>query len=258
MKIADSVLTVLDNSQIVGCRMHIPAQLERSLYAKVKKVIEACGGAWNRKEGAHIFPSDPTALIETVIRTGTVHTSAEEGWFPTPAALAKRVVLAAGVKPGDRVLEPSAGTGALVKALVDNVYGTSLHFVENNVGRAAACGELARPYVETGHLKFVEGRAVDFLWMAKEWSLLRDVGIFDKIIMNPPFAKSQDAEHVLAPGGKLVAIMGAGVEFRDSRPYQGVRALIALHGGSMTKLPDDAFKSSGTNVRTMLVEIPRS
>ncbi len=37
--------------------------------------------------------------------------------FPTPPDLASRMVDAADIRPGHRVLEPSAGTGALLLAM---------------------------------------------------------------------------------------------------------------------------------------------
>ena len=79
--------------------------------------------------------------------------------------------------------------------------------------------------------------------------------------MNPPFADQADIDHVthalsfLKPGGKLVAIMSAGVTFREDRKASDFRALIWGMGGTMNELPEDSFKQSGTNVRTVLVEV---
>jgi hypothetical protein len=79
--------------------------------------------------------------------------------------------------------------------------------------------------------------------------------------MNPPFAGQADIEHVthalnfLKPGGKLVAIMSAGVTFRQDRKAADFRALIWGMGGTIEELPEDAFKQSGTSVRTVLVEV---
>ena len=47
------------------------------------------------------------------------------------------------------------------------------------------------------------------------------VGRFDRVVMNPPFCRGRDLDHVrhalrfVAPGGRLVAIMSAGVAFRE-------------------------------------------
>src|SRR3546814_3629081 len=51
----------------------------------------------------------------------------------------------------------------------------------------------------------------------------------DAVVMNPPFEKGQDVAHVLhawrslKTGGTLVAIMGAGVTFRQGKPYAPFR-----------------------------------
>ena len=57
------------------------------------------------------------------------------------------------------------------------------------------------------------------------------------------------------PGGKLVAIMSAGAEFRSDRKTSGFRELVAAMDGTIERLPDDSFKESGTSVRTVVVEM---
>jgi 16S rRNA G1207 methylase RsmC len=91
--------------------------------------------------------------------------------------------------------------------------------------------------------------------------LLGPKGLFDRIVMNPPFADQQDIRHVtyaatfLKSGGRLVAIMSAGVAFRKDRLAREFRALVEQRGGSIEELPADAFRASGTGVRTVLVTI---
>jgi 16S rRNA G1207 methylase RsmC len=85
--------------------------------------------------------------------------------------------------------------------------------------------------------------------------------LFDRIVMNPPFADQQDIRHVrhalgfLKPGGRLVAIMSAGVTFREDRLAREFRALVEDRGGTIEELPADAFKASGTGVLAVLVTI---
>src|SRR3546814_16038496 len=58
--------------------------------------------------------------------------------------------------------------------------------------------------------------AMDFLALTPDL-----IGSFDRIIMNPPFDRGRDIDHVnhaiefLAPGGILVAIMSAGPECKS-------------------------------------------
>lgn len=79
--------------------------------------------------------------------------------------------------------------------------------------------------------------------------------------MNPPFEEGQDILHVrhayecLAEDGAMVAIMSEGSFFRQDKRAADFRAWLDLVGGSNEELPADAFKESGTSVRTRLVVI---
>jgi hypothetical protein len=81
-------------------------------------------------------------------------------------------------------------------------------------------------------------------------------------LANPPFAKQADIVHVkhalkfLEPAGLLVSVMAGNVEFRDNKLTQDFRDLVEHRGGVIEALPDGSFKSSGTQVRTVLVTIP--
>ena len=165
--------------------------------------------------------------------------------FPTPPALAERVVAAAGIEPGDRVLEPSAGTGALLAAIFAADPSALVDAVELNGDLATM---LRRRYPDLA----VWNR--DFL----TWSPARERP-YDRIVMNPPFAKQQDIRHVahamkfLKPGGRLVASMSAGIAFRDDKLTREFQDLVNAHSGTVAEIEDDAFKATGMGVRTVLV-----
>jgi hypothetical protein len=82
-----------------------------------------------------------------------------------------------------------------------------------------------------------------------------------KIVMNPPFKAGEDAKHVLhaydrwlVPGGILVAIMSASVEYRRGATHARIRTLAEeLPGSHMEHLDEGSFAEVGTNVRTILV-----
>ncbi len=91
---------------------------------------------------------------------------------------------------------------------------------------------------------------------------MQDVGTtYDRVIMNPPFSGRADILHVthamrfLKPGGILVAIMSAGVEFRDDRIACEFRKLMAANAGELRRNPDGSFKNAGTMVRTVMVKM---
>jgi 16S rRNA G1207 methylase RsmC len=107
----------------------------------------------------------------------------------------------------------------------------------------------------SGDMRLGFVRHMDFLTQAPEPN-------YDRVVMNPPFAKQADIRHVLhalrflRQGGLLVSVMAASVAFRDNRLTQDFRDLIRERGGDMEALPEGAFKASGTMVRSLIVTIP--
>lgn len=157
--------------------------------------------------------------------------------FATSNALAIRMVEKADIKPGHRVLEPSAGTGAILAAMPN---------VRPN-GYVVAV-ELNRHLAEKLHEIADETHCADFL------QCNGDLGAFDRILMNPPFANAADIKHIqhaaamLAPGGRLVAICANG-----PRQIEKLKPLCS----EWYELPEGTFKDAGTNVRTALIVIDR-
>jgi protein-L-isoaspartate O-methyltransferase len=81
-----------------------------------------------------------------------------------------------------------------------------------------------------------------------------EIGTFDRILMNPPFANGQDIKHIthalryLSPGGRLVAICANGLRQNDK-----LRPIVDARGGIWEELPPDTFIGAGTGVRTVLL-----
>lgn len=229
--------------------------LDRKLYVEVNKVLEDIGGKWNRKDKAHLFPTNQgqtTERLDGVILSGEIAPLSKNGFFPTPRVLAATMAVELRVKNGHRILEPSAGSGSLVDAVIE-ILGTPR--MDTTIRVLEVNGELAQKLAK----KYQSQPTIlvnpnDFL----TWTLEGSQYAYDRIIMNPPFENRADAKHVLhawsllKDGGRMVAIMGAGVKFRREQEYQSVRALIGAHG-TMEDLPAGSFKESGTMVNTVIV-----
>lgn len=208
----------------------------------LKRVMTALGGKWRARKG-FVFADDVDAAeaVRLALETGEVLDPVAAGFFPTPAALAARVVELAEVRAGDAVLEPSAGRGAIARAARD-------------AGGVVKCAELLPDNVKALRAEGFDVVDGDFLAMAPS-----DLGTFDRVAMNPPFGKRADIAHVrhalsfLRPGGRLVAIMSAGVAYRDDRLARDFRALVEERGGEILDNPDGSFLESGTCVRTVTV-----
>lgn len=236
VRLIPEVRDILERSVIEGNILTLPpGQLERKLYEAVNKVLVNCGGKWNRGKAGHVFSSDPRELLGLSLSNGVaIDQKKKFQSFYTPAALAEELVIQVGVE-GLRVLEPSAGGGAIVEAC--------LKFGATQVD----CVELRE---ECREKLIGRGRAVtigDFL-------ALEVYQQFDRIIMNPPFAKNQDVKHVehalkfLKPGGKLIAVMSP----NQDRP--GFKRLLD-RGASVRQLPRDTFKESGTAIAAAVLDI---
>jgi predicted RNA methylase len=163
--------------------------------------------------------------------------------FDTPPEIAAMVIEAADIQLGNLVLEPSAGLGAL--ALGADAAGANVHCVEIDPKRVMfmnACDGMLTTWTE------------DFMNMTAN-------AIYDKVVMNPPFTKGQDVCHVmhayefLKPGGRLVAIMSPSFTYRTTAPFTEFREWLEGKMEYLEDLPEGAFKSSGTNVRTVMVVI---
>lgn len=256
MKINDDVRRVLGNVTIDGNALTMP-QMDRKLYVTTNKVLEALGGKWNRGAKSHLFDEDPSDALERALTAGEITTAKDLGYFPTPPELAERVVRAAGIKNGDRVLEPSAGEGALVwpcAKLGAEVFAMELD-EKRAFGLLQAMGPFGPAFVECGDfLNPMPGGTFDLI-------VKRAPQSFDAVVMNPPFGKRQELAHVehafkfLKPKGRLAAIMPCSVEFRNDRRGQAFREWIYAHGGLIDPLPADSFKSVGTGVNTVLVTV---
>jgi len=156
--------------------------------------------------------------------------------FPTPPDLAQQVIALAEIREGDRVLEPSAGTGALASAVVTQTKGTLLCVEINHT--------LAQGLTRAGYVV----QQADFL------SCNGDLGLFDRIVMNPPFDHGSDITHIehalkfLRDGGRLVAVCANG-----SRQ----RARFEPVAEAWIDLPPDTFKTAGTGVNTAIVVLTK-
>lgn len=227
-------------------------QLPRPLYVEVNKALEALGGKWNRKKGGHVFDEDPQDALDQVVLTGRfVDRRQQFQFFETPGAVARKLIEAAGVRPGMRVLEPSAGRGAIVREVPAEC---PLSAIELDPKHGFALADACLKFIGKGEAEGVAGR--DFLAYPPREA-------FDAVVMNPPFSRQQDVDHVthalkfLRPEGCLAAVMSNGVTFRENQKAKAFRALLAANEGTVEGLPDGSFEPA-TSVKTVLVTMRRA
>lgn len=163
--------------------------------------------------------------------------------FPTPPDIAAKMVDLAELESGLCVLEPSAGTGNLVQAVLDAVDTEVLAYEINQT----LVSELGRKFPSYK----CQARRADFL------EVTDFQGSYPRIIMNPPFQNGEDIKHIrhaqkfLAPGGRLVALCANGPRQRDT---------FMDEAEYWEDLPAGSFKEQGTgvNVAMMVLVGPES
>lgn len=163
--------------------------------------------------------------------------------FQTPEPIAARMVSACGPLDGRRILEPSAGLGRLYRAIRAK---TDAHVTLIEIAPQCAA-ELYRQTQYDEQAKLIQA---DFLACSAE-----RLGLFDVIVMNPPFKNGIDIRHIrrafelLAPGGRLVSLCYAGTKQR--REFEG------REGMTWELLPPGSFKAEGTGAEVAMVTIDR-
>jgi hypothetical protein len=192
------------------------------------------------------------------------------GFFPTPDEAGDRVFdgrgsrhYSSGIhvfqdkdKPRLRILEPSAGTGNLARRCITVPSKAGRYAEQYRYDNLVDCVEiqphLAAALEAEGHYNRVF--CMDFLQLDPA-----STQPYDIIVMNPPFDRERDIDHVmhavkfLKPGGKLTAIMSAGTEFRETRKAIAFREFVASLNGEFVDLPAGSFSEVGTNVNTLYV-----
>ncbi|ODT84432.1 strawberry notch family protein [Phenylobacterium sp. SCN 70-31] len=194
-------------------------------------------------------PAEIAALLANLADLGLTHTRRSEeqvalDQFSTPPQLGALAVLAAQVRAGDQVLEPSAGTGML--AVLVEACGATLTLNELAAGRAGLLEGLfpaaARSAHDARHLR----------------DILPGSGGFHAVIANPPFQRLEEHLHAaldcLAEGGRLSAIVPARL-FEDA----AAQRRLAERGQVVQRLafPNRAYAKHGTSVETGLLVVDR-
>jgi predicted RNA methylase len=262
VKVPPEVLEVLNGqAEADGQLLRLPL-LDPALYNQVTKILVAAGGRWDGSKQArgHRFEG-PADRILAQLRTGTLTPAQENDFVLTPPKIASFLSGFVDVGPGNTILDPSAGTGALVRALVPA--GATVHMIESDPAHAPALEALLEEGVAT---ELVIG---DFLAMSPPvpGAACGPPGTelehaYDAVVMHPPlYAQVHHLLHAwewLTPGGQLAAIVSAGVTFRRDRHHDELRDLITEHGRVVKgRIPADAFAAFGVREHTVIVTMTK-
>ena len=243
-----SVQDILKQCTVTGTTVKLPdMQLDRKLYLDVKKALELIGGKWKGHNiQGFVFPGDPTDLLAEIASGEKRNLKKEFQFFETPAELADQMVKMAEIERHHMVLEPSAGQGAIIKAILrgNNKPSTEIHYYE--------LMDINRKFLEK--IRPTEYIGDDFL-------NTKHVYFYDRIIANPPFSKNQDIKHVyhmynkLKSGGRIVTIMSNHWTFANDNESKKFREWLTENDAETHDLHPGIFKSSGTTISAQMVVI---
>lgn len=172
------------------------------------------------------------------------------GFFPTPENVVYQLLQHADIRAGMSVLEPSAGSGAIADIIRREHPDIELWCVEIN-------HTLRELLALKGHKLTCTG--ADFLNYPPART---DSDGFNRIVMNPPFEKQQDIDHVrhaydcLQEGGRLVSVMSESAFFNTNKKATAFREWLEDVGGYDYELPYGAFLPY-TSVKTRFVVIDK-
>ncbi|HMN10958.1 MAG TPA: class I SAM-dependent methyltransferase [Bellilinea sp.] len=172
----------------------------------------------------------------------------DDNYFPTPEHLALKLVQRIEIKPGERILEPSAGTGHIARVIRRLYPHNPLWVIERSWPMAK---ELKR--------QGFSGFCTDFLTFKRP---------VDVIIANPPFRNNfQDIDHfkhaweILNPGGRMAFILheySAFPKLSYGKPYEFTRFLKEIKARGV-KNPPGSFANAErpTNTGTSMVWVEK-
>lgn len=173
-------------------------------------------------------------------------------FYATPPEVVERLFDGLYFSSDMRVLEPSAGTGDLVRPLLAK--GVSVDAIEIHSKRFLEIEAIRSEKLQTLNANFLRIPAEP---------------IYDRIVMNPPFFGTHWIEHIMhafdflkTDGGVLRAILPVTAQIGESKKHMAFRKWTDANNRGyrhtlFSPLPCQSFASSGTNINTVIFEITR-
>lgn len=236
------LINSIEKMTVNGNRLELPKDEQFENYAQVKKHLINAGGKY-KKCGFEF--ADCAELVKSRLVGGEVINDKKKfQFFATPSNVIDLLMNHACLDSGMMVLEPSAGQGAIVDAII-------------SLGAHANMIELMPENIKVLNSKYDKGLVpLDFLTINPVSHIK-----YERIVANPPFTKNQDIDHVLHmykflnEGGLLVSVMSKSWVHGSQKKQIAFRDWLSSVDSYTQEIPAGAFKESGTNISSMLVVI---
>lgn len=243
-----SVEDILKHCTLEDNVLKLPqVQFNKKSYADAKKWIEEAGGSWQGgKVQGFTFPFNADRVFSILHEGKRCNLQQDFQFFATPPEVADwLVMLAGGVHEDEKVLEPSAGTGAII----DAIHRSCKDLVVD-------CFELMPENKE------LLSKKSNINILGDDFTTY-DLGLYDKIIANPPFSKNQDIRHVrrmyehLNNGGTVAAIMSCHWKIAIEKECADFREWLKDVHAKVCDIEEGSFKQSGTGIEATAVIIQK-
>lgn len=229
--------------KVEGNTLHLPTSFLPN-YQEVRTALLKAGAKYKRN--TFVFPNDAQPYIDKLTSGETVNIKKEFQFFATPRELADRLVKLADIEEKHLILEPSAGQGAIVEAVIRAQPESLVH-----------CYELMDIN------RNVLAKNSDAIILGEDYLTATPPTQFDRIIANPPFSKNQDIDHIrkmykdLRRGGRMVTVASLHWRFCDNKKEMQFREWLDQVGSRVIELPPGEFEESGTKIAACIIIITK-
>lgn len=242
VKDAIELLEEIDNKLVMPVKWFSPA-----LYKQLGEFLKTLDCIRTKHKGRVAFESvgefTNTQILQMGKQLNGVSLSTKFDFFPTPDDLVQQVQSLAELSDACSILEPSAGTGSLLKGLDKNY----LECVEMNT----VLSEILK--------------AKGYKVFNNSFEEETDLATYDRILMNPPFSNRLDAKHIvkafnyLKEGGILVAIHSSSIISATDKSSKEFQQLFETYGVTQIAIDSGAFKNSGkgTMINTYITKFKK-
>lgn len=207
-----------------------------TLKTALRELVELTEGAGEKTEEEK--KQQEIKELERSIKTKKI-----EGFFPTTTPLINRMLSMAKIQENETILEPSAGLGHIAEEIKNRYPKNDLSLIEWNYN---LCEVLNKKGFDVENENF-----------------LATSHMYDVILMNPPFERKQDIDHVthafnlLKEGGRLVAIMAGNKNNQDKKTRDFME--LVHNNGYIVENEENSFKNAfnSTCVNTVTVYLEK-
>jgi phospholipid N-methyltransferase len=192
-------------------------------------------------------------------KTGTSLTT-NLAFYPSPDAVADKAAEELHPAAGNRILEPSAGTGSLIRGIFRHIESRnrSRHSLDQINPDTIKVDAIE---VSAARCDILRSSGLCDSVVHGNFLGIEPTPIYDRIILNPPFNRTSYMSHVrhaydfLAENGKMVAILPITAAIGESKIHAQFHRWIDStgHYARWVDLPTASFAESGTNISTTML-----